>query len=247
MSKKLFGQAVIFAGGRGERLRPLTDSVPKPMAPVLHRPFFDYLFKALTDAGIKRILILAGYRAKNIMEYYGTVLSDGTPISYSVGSEDDQTGRRLLNAYDLLEEHFLLLYGDNYWRPPLYNMIKNYESLGLPVTTTIFSNKNGTGEYGAGNNVHVAPNHQVQAYDKSRKSKDLNGVDIGFFLIDKTVIDPQEEGNISFEETILNRLVKRNNVGAFVTDKQYYYITTLENLREFEEITKKQRLAFMLH
>jgi NDP-sugar pyrophosphorylase family protein len=247
MSKTIFEQAVIFAGGRGERLRPLTDLIPKPMAPVLHHPFLDYLFKALTDAGIKRILILAGYRAENIMEYYGHVLSDGTPIYYSVGSENDQTGRRLLNAYDLLDDHFLLLYGDNYWRPSLHNMIKNYESLGLPVTTTIFSNKNGTGEYGSENNVHFAPNHLVQAYDKSRKSKDLNGVDIGYFLIDRKVIDPWEEGNISFEETILTRLVKRGHVGAFVTDEQYYYITSIESLRKFEEVAKKQHLAFMNH
>ena len=247
MHKRLFEQAVIFAGGRGERLRPLTDIIPKPMAPVLGRPFLDYLLKALTDAGIKRILILAGYRAENIIGYYCHVLSDGTPVVYSVGSEDDRTGRRLLNAYNLLDDHFLLLYGDNYWRPPIHDMIRNYKSLGLPVTTTIFSNKSGTGEYGPENNVQVAPDHRIQAYDKSRRSKELNGVDIGFFLVDRNVLDPQEEGNISFEETILTRLVKKKAVGAFVTDEQYYYITSMESLRKFEEVAKKQNLAFIDH
>jgi len=242
-----FEQAVIFAGGRGERLRPLTDRIPKPMAPVLGKPFLDYLFKALTDAGIKQILILAGYRAENIIDYYGPVLSDATTVAYSVGTEEDQTGRRLLNAYEMLDDHFLLLYGDNYWKPPLHVMIRNYVSLGLPVTTTIFSNKNGTAEYGPENNVHFTPDHRVQAYDKSRKSKDLNGVDIGFFLMDKNVIDPHEEGNISFEETILTRLVKKRDVGAFVTDEQYYYITSLDSLRKFEEIAKREELGFIDH
>ena len=247
MYKKKFEQAVIFAGGRGERLRPLTDSIPKPMAPVLGKPFLDYLLRSLTDAGIKRILILVGYRAEKIMAYYGDFLQDGTPVEYSVGSEKDQTGRRLLNAYDKLDDHFLLLYGDNFWQPPLIEMANNYESLGLPVTTTIFSNKSGTGEYGFGNNVCVTLDKRVQAYDKTRQANNLNGVDIGFFLVDKNVIDPKEEGNISFEETILTRLVMKRFVGAFVTDEQYYYITSRESLYRFEEVASKRQLTFVAH
>lgn len=247
MSQILFEQAVIFAGGRGERLRPLTDSVPKPMAPVSERPFLDYLLKVLIDAGIKRIIILAGYRADNIIGYYGHILSNGTPIDYSVGSEHDQTGRRLINAYDMLDDHFLLLYGDNFWRPPLERMICNYESLGLPVTTTIFTNKSGTGEYGIENNTYVSSDRIVRAYDKSRKLPELNGVDIGFFLMDKSVIDSREEGNISFEETILARLVRNRNVGAFLTDEQYYYITSLVSLHQFEELAKAQKIAYLDH
>ena len=125
--------------------------------------------------------------------------------------------------------------------------MKNYDSLGLPVTTTVFSNKAGTGEYGFGNNVCVTLDKRVQAYDKTRQAKNLNGVDIGFFLMDKKVIDPHEMGNISFEETILARLVKRRCVGAFVTDEQYYYITSVESLRKFEDVAKGQQLAFMDH
>jgi NDP-sugar pyrophosphorylase family protein len=245
MNKKLFEQAVVFAGGRGERLRPLTDSIPKPMAPVMGRPFLDYLLKSLTNAGIKRILILVGYRAEKIMAYYGNLLQDGTPVEYSIGSEEDQTGRRLLNAYSKLEDRFLLLYGDNYWQPPLRDMMNNYESLDLPVTTTIFSNKTGTGEYGFGNNVYVALDKKVQAYDKTRKDKNLNGVDIGFFLVDKSVINPKEQGNISFEETILTRLVMDGSVGAFLTDEQYYYITSIESLHKFEEVASKLQLDFV--
>jgi len=240
-----FEQAVIFAGGRGERLKPLTDSIPKPMAPVLGRSFLDYLLKSLTDAGIKRILFLLGYRAEAIMDHYGNALPDGTSVSYSVGTVVEQTGRRLLNAYDLIEDHFLLLYGDNYWQPPLQSMARNYLLLGLPVTTTVFNNKNGTGEYGFGNNVCVGQDQKVLVYDKTRKAQFLNGVDIGFFLVEKKIINPREEGNLSFEEVILNRLVREHKVGAFMTDEQYYYITSLESLRQFENVAKSRQLPFI--
>jgi len=245
--KKKFEQAVIFAGGRGERLRPLTDNIPKPMAPINGRPFLDYLLRALTDAGIKQILILVGYHADKIMAYYGNLLPDGTLIDYSIGSEEDQTGYRLLNAYDKLSDQFLLLYGDNYWQLPLQDMIKNYEFLGLPLTTTVFSNKAGTGEYGSENNVCINSGNKVLLYDKTRQKQELNGVDIGFFLVDKKLINPNEKGNISFEETILTRLVDEGNVGAFVTDKQYYYITSIDSLNQFNAVAQEQQLPYIVH
>ncbi|MBF0619424.1 MAG: NTP transferase domain-containing protein [Candidatus Omnitrophica bacterium] len=241
----LVQQAVIFAGGRGERLRPLTDELPKPMAPVSGRPFADYLVRSLVEAGIQRLLFLVGYRADRIMDHYGDGKSFGLRIDYSVGTAEDLTGRRLLNAYPQLEDRFLLLYGDNYWPVPMAAMTENYARLGLPVTTTVFSNKQGTGEYGFGNNVVVGPRGIVKAYDKSRQAPGLNGIDIGFFLVDKSVIDPDEPGNFSFEETILARVAAEGRLGAFMTDEQYYYITSLENLSGFERIAREKKFLWL--
>lgn len=235
-----FEQAVIFAGGRGERLRPLTDAVPKPMAPVNGRPFVDYLLTMLRDAGIRRVVFLLGYKAETVIEHYRNQRVLGLEIDYSIGKEEDQTGRRLINAYEKLEEKFLLLYGDNYWPVPLDKMKKNYEDLQVSLTTTVFSNKNGTGEYGFGNNVMVDSSGRVKAYDKSRQLAGLNGVDIGFFLVDKKIIDPHETGNISFEEVILARIAAQGRLGAFVTDEQYYYITSLEDLKIFEQVSREK-------
>jgi len=237
-----FQQAVIFAGGRGERLRPLTDAIPKPMAPVNGRPFADYLLTMLRDAGIRRVVFLLGYKAESVVDHYRNRGIDGLEIDYSVGREEDQTGRRLINAYGKLEDKFLLLYGDNYWPVPLAKMKKNFEHLGLDLTTTVFSNKNGTGEYGFENNVMVDSNGKVKAYDKSRRLSGLNGVDIGFFLVDKKVIDPNEGGNISFEEVVLARMAKQGHLGAFMTDEQYYYITSFETLQNFEQVVRQKAI-----
>ena len=229
-------QAVIFAGGRGERLRPLTDNMPKPMAPVCGRPFLDYLLFSLVDAGIKKILILVGYRADVIMNHYGNGANYDLFIDYSVGQIEDLTGRRLLNAYNKLDDHFLLLYGDNYWPVPLKDMVANYERLGVPVTTTVFSNKNGTGEYGFENNAIVTDKKMIKVYDKSRCLQNLNGLDIGYFIVNKNILNPNELGNISFEEKIITRLVDKCSLGAFLTDEQYYYVTSLESLTRFEGV-----------
>ena len=63
-------QAVILAGGRGERLRPLTDRIPKPMTPINGRPFLDFLIHSIIQAGIENILFLLGYKANVIVERY---------------------------------------------------------------------------------------------------------------------------------------------------------------------------------
>ena len=235
-------QAVIFAGGRGERLRPLTDAIPKPMAPIVGRPFLDYLLQALKDSGIRKVLILVGYKAQVIQERYGNGENADLAIDYSVGTAEDLTGRRLLRAYPQLQDRFLLLYGDNYWPIELGKMQSLYEQKKARCLTTVFANRHGTGEYGPENNIEVGPDGFVRRYDKKRLAPGLNGVDMGFFILDKQVIDPRTTENIFFEETVLPLLAQQQDLVAYVTDVQYYYITNMESLRRFENFVHKQHI-----
>ncbi len=233
-------QAVILAGGRGERLRPVTDHVPKPMAPILGRPFADYLLQSLIDAGITKILFLLGYKAEKVVNYYGTQLAAGVQVTYSIGTPEDLTGRRLLNAYPYLDSEFLLLYGDNYWPIEIQQMTDLFACKRAVAMTTVFGNQEGTGEYGFGNNVEVSGDSLVKEYDKQRKSKTLNGVDIGYFILNKSVLNPDLLDNISFEEVILASLAKEQRLIAYVTHRQYYYITNIKNLKHFEEVVERE-------
>lgn len=236
MSRNI-NQAVILAGGRGERLRPLTDSMPKPMAPINSIPFLDYLIHSIIQAGIENVLFLLGYKANVITDRYNNMKNIN--IEFSYGTEEDQTGRRVLNAYGQLDDHFLLMYGDNYWPIELDAMLSNYQKLNASVTTTVFSNKNGTGEYGFGNNVVVSDNNYVVQYDKQRETDAANGVDMGYFLVAKNTLDPEMPGNVSFEIDILPELIAKKQLGAYVTDTQYYYITNMQTLKVFENAAEK--------
>jgi len=194
----LLNQAVILAGGLGERLRPLTDNIPKPMVPVNGIPFLDYLIYSVIQAGIGNLLILLGYKADVIADRYKSMKN--ITIKFSYGTKEDYTGRRILNAYSLLDDHFLLLYGDNYWPIELGTMLSNYQQLGTSVSTTIFSNKSGTGEYGYENNVLVGANGIVVKYDKKRETNKTNGVDIGYFIVSKESLDSNLSGNVSLQK-----------------------------------------------
>ena len=128
---------------------------------------------------------MVGYKSEKIIEYY----KKDQCIDFDYSSAKTDTGKRVLNAYNLLDKNFLLIYGDNYWIPNIKKMYKKFKSKNVLISTTVFNNKNGTAEYGRENNVYTNKNSFVEDYDKSRKDKKLNGVDIGFFIINKKFLD----------------------------------------------------------
>ncbi len=83
--------ALILAGGKGERLRPLTDTLPKPMVPLCGKPILAHQVRWLKGAGITDVVFLAGYRWEAIRDYFGDGREFGVRAHYSV--EDDPLGR----------------------------------------------------------------------------------------------------------------------------------------------------------
>lgn len=75
-------QAVIMAGGFGTRLRPLTDTLPKPMLPVGGRPLIEYIVEQLRQVGIQRVNITTNYLADKIIEHFGDGHEFGVELNY---------------------------------------------------------------------------------------------------------------------------------------------------------------------
>ncbi len=83
--------ALILAGGKGERLRPLTDSRPKPMAPLAGKPILWYQVEWLKGAGVSDVVFLVGYRWEMVKDFFGDGDEFGIRAYYSV--EDSPLGR----------------------------------------------------------------------------------------------------------------------------------------------------------
>ena len=131
-------QAVILAGGRGTRLRPLTDQRPKPMIEIGGKPFLEYQVEQLRDQGFERILLLLGYLPEVVQDYFGDGSRWGVRIDYSVTDVDDDTGRRIKLAESRLDPHFLLLYCDNYCPLRFDEMWKTYQEANVPAMLTAY-------------------------------------------------------------------------------------------------------------
>lgn len=110
-------QAVILAGGKGTRLAPLTDNLPKPLVPLLNRPMMVYVLEHLRDAGITNVAVSVAHLGHMIEEVFGDGSAIGMQISYLREPEPMGTGgwTKLID-WSRLDEHFLVLNADNlFW------------------------------------------------------------------------------------------------------------------------------------
>lgn len=127
-------KAMILAAGRGERLRPLTDTLPKPLVPVLSKPLIVYHIEKLAAAGIVDIVINHAWLGHKLVETLGDGSAFGVKIRYSAEETALETGGGIKRALPLLCEDnsdapFLVLNGDVFIDalphiPPLDKMVK---------------------------------------------------------------------------------------------------------------------------
>jgi histidinol-phosphate phosphatase family protein len=219
-------QAVILAGGRGTRLRPLTDTRPKAMVEFHGKPFLAYIIEMLRDQGFERVLLLLGYLPEVIQNYFGDGNSLGVEISYSVSSPDDHTVRRLQLARDRLEPSFLLLYCDNYWPMQMDRMWAHFESANVLAMVTVYRNQ----EKYTRDNVIVDGSNFVRVFDRSRTTPGLSGVEIGYAIVTRPVLELLPEEDAPFEEAVYPKLARSGGLLAYVTDHRYYSVGSHERL-----------------
>jgi dTDP-glucose pyrophosphorylase len=122
-------KALLLAAGRGTRMRQLTDELPKPMIPVRGKPILLHIIEGLRDAGFQRILIVVGYRADVVTDFFGDGKCFGVAIEYVTQAVQDGTGRVVDLARDFAAaDPFILSYGDILVDPA------NYKRLASPST-----------------------------------------------------------------------------------------------------------------
>ncbi len=105
-------KAVIMAGGFGTRIQPLTNSIPKPMLPVLNKPMMQHVLESLRDIGIKEMVVLLYYMPEVIKSHFGDGSEFGVKINYVVPDDDYGTAGAVKKAKEFLDESFIIVSGD---------------------------------------------------------------------------------------------------------------------------------------
>jgi histidinol-phosphate phosphatase family protein len=219
-------QAVILAGGRGTRMRPLTDMRPKPMVEIHGKPFLEYLVDMLREQGFERVLLLLGYLPDVIQDYFGDGSRWGVQIDYSVSDADDLTVRRVQLVKERLDPCFLLMYCDNYWPMHIEKMWERFTTANVPAMITVYSNKD---KYSR-DSVRVGADGYVDVFDRSRTTPGLQGIEISYAILTRPVLALLPEQDALFEEAVYPQLVKQRQLLAYVTDHRYYSVGSLERL-----------------
>jgi UDP-N-acetylglucosamine diphosphorylase / glucose-1-phosphate thymidylyltransferase / UDP-N-acetylgalactosamine diphosphorylase / glucosamine-1-phosphate N-acetyltransferase / galactosamine-1-phosphate N-acetyltransferase len=106
-------KAVLLAAGRGTRMRDLTEALPKPMLEVQGKPVLEHIVEGLRESGLTNLLIVVGWRAEVVKEFFGDGSKLGVRIQYETQTVQDGTGRVVALARTFVaDDAFLLSYGD---------------------------------------------------------------------------------------------------------------------------------------
>ena len=106
-------KALILAVGRGKRLRPITDSIPKPLIKINNRPLIEWSIRYLKKYGINEIIICSGYRSKQIEKYIKKKKYFNCKIDFSVEKSPLGTGGSIKKAMKMIsDKSFIVINGD---------------------------------------------------------------------------------------------------------------------------------------
>jgi glucose-1-phosphate thymidylyltransferase len=110
-------QAVILAAGEGQRLKPFTASKPKVMIPIANKPILRYVVEAVAKNGIRKIIIIMGYRKDQVMDYFGAGELFDVDIQYVEQRSQLGAAHALKQVEGVVKGNFLVLSGDNIIEP----------------------------------------------------------------------------------------------------------------------------------
>lgn len=234
-------QAVILAGGFGTRLKPFTDTNPKPMYPFENKPFLEYLIEQVKSFGIDDIVLLLGYLPEKIIGYFGDGAKWGVHITYSVTPVEYETGLRLKNAANLIQNEFLLMYCDNYCPIDFQKLVADYRKNNALLQFTAYRNDDGYTK----SNLRIGADGQVEVYDKKRVTPNLQGVDIGYAIVNKQVFALLPEENHNFEAVVYPELVREGKLYATVTQHRYYSVGSWERIELTKAFFSPRKFIFL--
>lgn len=200
-------QALILVGGEGTRLRPLTSTVPKPVVPLVDRPFIAYMLEWLRRHGVDDVIMSCGFLATSVRNVLGDGSAYGLRLRFVEEPEPLGTGGALKYAEQFLDERFLMLNGDTLTDIDLTAQIAQHEETGASGTLALVPVSDPS-SYGL---VRLNDDRTVKGFleKPSPDQIDTNLISAGAYVLERAaVLDliPPDQ-NVSIEREVWPRLV----------------------------------------
>jgi mannose-1-phosphate guanylyltransferase len=213
-------QAVILVGGEGTRLRPLTSTVPKPVVPLVDRPFIAFMLEWLRSHGIDDVIMSCGFLATSVRNVLGNGTALGIRLRYVEEPDARGTAGALKFAESLLDERFLMLNGDILTDLDLSAQIAQHEATGATATLALVPVADPSA-YGL---VHLEEDRSVRDFVEkpSPDSIDTNLISAGAYVLEREVLElVPPDRNVSVEREVWPLLVGK---GLYGFPSQSYWL-----------------------
>ncbi|MCY7376000.1 MAG: NDP-sugar synthase [Pyrinomonadaceae bacterium] len=218
-------QALILAGGKGTRLRPLTVYTPKPIVPVLNRPFLLYQIEILRRTGIEDITLSLNYQPDKIEHLLGDGAEYGVKLRYLTEPSPLGTGGAYKFAENEIRETTIVFNGDVLTDLDVSEVIEFHRQKNAEATIVLTPVANPSA-YGL---VETDADGRVRRFLEKPKPEELAGlttenINAGIYVLEPGVLDLIAEGeNTSFEYNVFPDLLKaKKEFFAFVMNENYW-------------------------
>jgi mannose-1-phosphate guanylyltransferase len=237
-------QALILAGGEGTRLRPLTSTVPKPVVPLVDRPFIAFMLDWLRGHGVTDIVISCGHMAAGVRNVLGDGSAFGVTLRYVEEERPMGTGGALKYAESLLDDRFFMLNGDVLTDLDLTAQLAQHERTGA-IATLALTPVEDPSAYGL---VRTDRDGEVTEFvEKPAPDQiDTHNISAGAYILERSVLDLlQPETPASIERDVFPQLVGSGLYG-WVGEGYWLDIGTPERYLEgtFDILEGTVRTAF---
>ena len=212
-------KAIILAGGRGKRLRPITDYVPKPLVPLDNIPIIDWQIKYLKKFKVDEIIICTGYKTEMIQHFLSVKDNFGIKIKFSVEKNPLGTGGAIKQAGKLIKDKsFLVINGDTITNIDLNKLLKKQNAIAAIELRTKFG-------------IMETKEDKVTRF---REKKEISNVwmNAGIYHLQNEILeDLPKKGDI--EKTLFPNYAKKGllNTVKFKNSKWY----SIDSFKDIEE------------
>ena len=218
-------QALILAGGKGTRLRPLTVYTPKPIVPLGNKPFLLTQLETLKQAGITNVVVSLSYQPDKIEQVLDDGLEYGVRLQYLTEPNPMGTAGAYRYASDFLAETTVVFNGDILTDIDLSSVIEFHKQSDAMATIVLTPVEN-PAAYGL---VETAPDGAVKRFLEKPSQEEiaelgLNNINAGIYVLEPEILDLIPSGeNYSFEYGLFPDLLKREKrFFAFVAGNSYW-------------------------
>jgi len=211
-------KAIILAGGRGKRLRPITDYVPKPLVPIKNVPIIEWQIKYLKKYGVNEVIICTSYKTKMI-ENYLSMKNIGVKIKFSIEKSPLGTGGAIKKAGKMInDKSFFVINGDTITNIDLAKLAKQSNSIASIELRTNFGTLETT-------------RNKILKFKEKKEISDL-WMNAGIYHLQKEILkDLPNKGDI--EKTLFPDYAKKGRLNTIKFKKVKWY--SIDSFKDIEE------------
>ena len=218
-------KAIILAGGRGKRLRPITDYVPKPLIPIKNIPIIEWQIKYLKKFGISEVIICSGYKTEMIENYLKNKKL-GIKITFSIENKPLGTGGAIKKAgKKIRDKSFIAINGDIITNIDLEKLLKKENSIASIQLKTNFG-------------ILQIDENKIIKFDEKKEIKNI-WMNAGIYHLNKETI--KELPNIGdIEKTLFPAYAKKGKLSTIkFTNSKWYSVDSFKDMDECSLVIEK--------